>query len=59
MSRGDVLFAVLIGAIVLGASALFLTTVSAAAHGSIFNVTDEDRGLYRMHHELVKESSHD
>ena len=55
MNRPDIFLAVCIGAIVLGASALFLSTVSAAAHGSVFNVTDPDRGLFQMHPELVKE----
>lgn len=54
MSRNDVLLAVFIAASVLGVTALFLATVSIAAEASVFDVTDPDRGLYRMHHELVK-----
>lgn len=54
MNRGDVILAVLIAASVLGMAALYIATVSVAAEASVFNVTDPDRGLYRMHHELVQ-----
>lgn len=57
MKRSDVILAVFIGAIVLGASALFLATVSVAADGSVFNVTDPDRGIYNLHHELLAEGA--
>lgn len=54
MNRGDVILAVFIAASVLGVTALFLATVSVAAEASVFDVTDPDRGLIRMHHELVQ-----
>lgn len=55
MNRYDVALSLLIGAVVLGAAAVFLGVVSAAAHATVFDVTDPDRGLYQMHHELVNE----
>lgn len=54
MNRGDVALALFIGAAVLSTVALFVSVVSAAAHGTVFDVTDPDRGIYRMHHELVE-----
>lgn len=53
MNRGDVILAVFIAASVLGATALFLGLVSAAAHGSVFNVNDPANGIYRMHAPLL------
>lgn len=38
-------------------AALFSLSTPAATPPSTFTVTDEDRGLYRMHPELVKEQS--
>lgn len=54
MNRGDMALALFIGAAVLSTVALFVSVVSTAAHGTVFDVTDPDRGIYRMHHELVK-----
>lgn len=54
MNRSDIILAVLIAASALGATALFLGMVSASAHATVFDVTDPDRGLIRMHHELVQ-----
>lgn len=45
------------GLVIVLAVGFYLGSVSIAAHGSVFDVTDEDRGLHRMHHELVKEQS--
>lgn len=53
MNRGDVILAVFIAASVLGATALFLATVSVAAEASVFNVTDPANGIYRMHEPLL------
>ena len=53
MNRGDVILAALIAASVLGAAALFLATVSIAAHGSVFSVNDPANGIYRMHEPLL------
>lgn len=52
--KRDLIFLAFVAAVVLGSSALFFTAISAAAHGSVFDVTDPDRGLIRMHHELVQ-----
>lgn len=52
--KRDLIFIAFVAAVVLGSSALFFTAISAAAHGSVFDVTDPGRGLIRMHHELVK-----
>lgn len=55
MNRSDIFLALFIGAVVLGATAIFLATVSAAANATVFDVTDPGRGLINMHRELVKE----
>lgn len=52
--KRDLIFITFVAAVVFGSAALFFTAVSAAAHGSVFDVTDPERGLYRMHHELVQ-----
>lgn len=52
--KRDIILVVFVAAVVFGSVAVFLSAVSAAAHGSVFDVTDPDRGLIRMHHELVK-----
>ena len=54
MKRDIMLFA-LVAAVAFGSVAVFLATVSVAAEASVFNVTDPDRGIYNLHHELVKE----
>ena len=53
MNRGDVILAVFLAASVLGATVLFLATVSVAAEASVFNVTDPANGIYRMHEPLL------
>lgn len=57
MNRGDIILATFIAAAVLGATALFLATVSVAADASVFDVTDPDRGIYRMHAPLLSEEA--
>ena len=52
--KRDLIFFLLVAAVVVGSAGVFLGVASAAAHGSVFDVTDEDRGLIRMHHELVQ-----
>lgn len=52
--RRDWIFFLFVAAVVVGSAGVFLSAVSAAARGSVFDVTDPDRGLYRMHHELVQ-----
>lgn len=52
--KRDIILVVFVAAVAFGSVAVFLSVVSAAAHGSVFDVTDPDRGLYWMHHELVK-----
>jgi hypothetical protein len=47
MNRGDIILATFIAAAVLGATALFLATVSVAAEATVFDVTDPDRGMAR------------
>lgn len=54
MKRDIMLFA-LVAAVAFGSVAVFLGVVSAAANGTVFDVTDPDRGIYNLHHELVKE----
>ena len=36
-----------------------LALAAGAVSGTVFTVTDEERGLYRMHPELVKEQTND
>lgn len=36
-----------------------LALAAGATGGTVFTVTDEERGLYRMHPELVKEQADD
>ena len=50
----DLIFFLFVAAVIFGCAGVFLSLVSAAAHGSVFDVTDPDRGLIRMHHELVQ-----
>jgi len=52
--KRDWIFFLFVAAVVVGSSGVFLGLVSAAAHGSVFDVTDPERGLIRMHHELVQ-----
>lgn len=51
--KRDLIFLAFVAAVVLGSSALFFTAISAAAHGSVFDVTDPANGIYRMHAPLL------
>ena len=51
--KRDLIFFLLVAAVVVGSSGVFLGLVSAAAPGSVFNVTDSADGIYRMHEPLL------
>lgn len=51
--RRDWIFFLFVAAVVVGSAGVFLGVVSAAAHGSVFNVTDPANGIYRMHEPLL------
>lgn len=53
--KRELAFILFIAVVAFGSAAAFVATVSVGAEASVFNVTDPDRGLHRMHHELVKE----
>ena len=53
--KRELAFILFIAVVAFGSAAVFIAAVSAAANASVFSVTDEDRGIYNLHHELVKE----
>ena len=51
----ELAFILFIAVVAFGSAAAFVATVSVGAKASVFSVTDPDRGIYNLHHELVKE----
>lgn len=51
--KRDLIFFLLVAAVVVGSAGVFLSLVSAAANASVFNVTDPANGIYRMHEPLL------